>query len=473
MLRKLMPALKIRALILLPVLLLATNLASADDLPELGALLLSPEAEEELGQNLLRNWRRSLPLLEDPPLDHYVQSLVSGLASYSGVEGYGLRVLVINDEAVNAFAAPGGILGLNVGLLKFVDSEVQLAGVIAHELAHLQLRHFVRQLSANQQARQLNTASMIATIGLLLTGNPALAIGTAVGSSALSMESRLSYSREYEREADIASLDTLEAAGYDPQSIAAFLRKLDRASSQNQDLAFLYTHPLSSERASYLNARLSATPALPADASARPDFNLKLMLARIDWLNNQQLRTDTDADLATYRVSLDRSDCPAALTASASLAQRYPDNLYLGAQDVANQIDCAAGDYLASSAQLIQLFGASKLSLSLRARAWQSAGEWQRALEVHQSLTRSYPEEPQLWRAYAQAATRSGDDTLALRAQAEMLQLSGQIPQALRLLRRALELNSDTSIETAKLEARLAELEQLGAEPGEAQRRRP
>ena len=449
-----------RAFLLLAFLLSSLSI-SATEAPQLGAFVISKEQEYEIGQQLLRNWRRSMPMVSDKVLQHYVSTMVQALASYSNLESYQLQVLLINDDEVNAFAAPGGILGINTGLLKFVDSEAQLAGVIAHELAHLQLRHFVRQLGELEQARQVSTASLVATIGLLLTGNPLLAITTTVGSTAFNAESRLSYSRSYEREADIASLRTLEAAGYGPQVIAGFLRKLQQVSGQNQDLAFLYTHPLSSERVSYLNARLASSSAEATEA-ASVDFNLQLMRVRISWYNDQR-QPQLSADLQLYQDSLE-PECAVAEPAARELAMRWRNNIYVQAQWLQVQIDCQPESALATANAFIALFGSSKLSRQLQAQAQLSAGLGEQARASYQQLSVLYPQDLEIMRSYAQVASQTGAPTAALQAQAELMQLQGLFTQALRLLEQARTSASGQSIEQAKITARIAELRQMAGD---------
>ena len=439
-------------------ILLALGVGLAQAAPELGGMALSKNQENELGQQLLRSWRNSLPLIEDRAINHYVESLVAQLASYSGLEGYQVHVLVIDNQEVNAFAAPGGVIGINSGLIKFVDNEAQLAGVIAHELAHLQQRHFVRQLGEIEQTAQLSTLSMIATIGLLLAGNPALAITTAVGNSALNAQSRLSYSRAYEREADIVSIEMLEASGHGTRAISSFLEKLNQVSGQNQDLAFLYTHPLSSERASYLNARAAAIGSKPVEVGR--DFDLELMRLRINWYNEQP-QPVADPDLQLYQSALDAAECSARLEASAALAQEYPENIYVRAQQLELLSDCQPESAPAAAEDLVTLFGASKFSLELRAQALQSAGQRQRASQSYAELSRAYPNDLGIATAYAQIASQNGDNTAALRAQAEALQLRGLFPQAIRLLEQARQDLGEDDIERAKISTRIETLQQL------------
>ena len=444
--------------LLLSILLLALGVGSTQAAPELGGMALSKNQENELGQQLLRSWRNSLPLIEDRAINYYVESLVAQMASYSGLEGYQVHVLVIDNPEVNAFAAPGGVIGINSGLIKFVDNEAQLAGVIAHELAHLQQRHFVRQLGEMEQTAQLSTLSMIATIGLLLAGNPALAITTAVGNSALNAQSRLSYSRAYEREADIVSIETLEASGHGTRAISSFLEKLNQVSGQNQDLAFLYTHPLSSERASYLNARAAAIGSKPIEVGR--DFDLELMRLRINWYNEQP-QPVAEPDLQLYQSALGAPECSARLEASAALAQEYPENIYVRAQQLELFSDCQPESAPAAAEDFVTLFGASKFSLELRAQALQSADQRQRASQSYAELSRMYPNDLGIATAYAQIASQNGDNTAALRAQAEALQLRGLFPQAIRLLEQARQDLDEDDIERAKISTRIEALQQL------------
>lgn len=259
-----MPA---RAPLRLPLVLLAALIAlpacesacgKAHELTEsVGESLISVELEQELGAQMAAQFRREVTLHPDPVVQRYIEDLGGELVAHAqGIpEGMAFEFRVIDaPDVVNAVAMPGGHIYVFSGLLRAVDSEAELAGVLAHEIAHVAERHVVAQLV---------TAMGIQAIRALALGDEGGELARVVADFA-TMGALGAFSRTAEREADTLGIRTLVAAGWDPRGYATFFEKLG-ATAARPDLVtrFASTHPDPAERAARaraLAAELEATP---------------------------------------------------------------------------------------------------------------------------------------------------------------------------------------------------------------------
>ena len=257
-------------------------------LPSLGnSEGISLSAERKLGDRIARELYRDPDYLEDPVLDEYIQRLWAPLVKAAAARGelspdlqerFAWRVLLGRDRTVNAFALPGGYLGVHLGLIAVVSSPDELASVLAHELSHVTQRHIARSMDEQAKMTPWVIGSMI--LGALAASkNPQAAQGLIVGGQAAAMQSQLSYSRDMEREADRVGFGVLTDAGYDPQGFVGMFAKLQQASGLNDSGAFPYlrSHPLTTERIADMQARLQLSG--PA-ARAPADLAQALMSAR-------------------------------------------------------------------------------------------------------------------------------------------------------------------------------------------------
>ena len=223
-----------------------TPVVGANTLPLLGdynSSIISLNTEHKIGQSIIRQIRGTNQNLRDPIVDNYVQGLAWDLIPTSQLSDKRILLEVIGNLSVNAFAAPGGVLGIHAGLILTTQSEGELASVISHELAHLSQRHFAAQLD-NQRR---NTPFAIATIlaGILVTVANAEA-GSAVlsGTAANSASANLAFSRKNEQEADRIGMLNLSKAGFDPNAMPAmFTRLLDLQRLQGSDTTGVFTDP--------------------------------------------------------------------------------------------------------------------------------------------------------------------------------------------------------------------------------------
>lgn len=257
-------------------------------LPELGdGQSLSLSDERQLGDRIARELYRDPGYIEDPVLDEYIQLLWAPLIQAAAKRGdlspelqerFAWRILLGRDRTVNAFALPGGYLGVHLGLIAVVGSHDELASVLAHELSHVSQRHIARGMSEQGRMTPWLMAAMVLGV-LAASKNPDGAQALIVGGQAAAVQSQLSYSRDMEREADRVGYGILVDAGYDPRGFVGMFGKLQQAAGLNDSGAFPYlrSHPLTSERMADMQARQP----LQGPASAAPgDTTQALMSAR-------------------------------------------------------------------------------------------------------------------------------------------------------------------------------------------------
>lgn len=297
------------------------------NLPSLGdsmAGTISTQEEFEYGRELLRSIRRETQTLDDPLIEEYVANLTYKLAAHSELNDRRLAFVVIDSEALNAFAAPGGIIGVNAGLFQYAGNEGEFASVLAHELAHLSQRHFARRNEMARNNALPNLATMLASIVVAATVGGDAGQAAIMGSQAAAMDQQLRYSRNNEQEADRIGIRTLQDAGFDPDDMAGMFERMLRSSSFSQrPPEFLSTHPLSESRVADSRNRAASYPSVDPE-----EYNIefRLMKQRVNVHMARDLESiivqgerelprlrGKDADSLRYGIALAqlRSDRPA------------------------------------------------------------------------------------------------------------------------------------------------------------------
>ena len=282
-------------------------------LPALGDSVsedLPVAAERKLGDQIMREIRRDPDYSDDPLLLEYLESVWQPLVAQARRAGnigadtderFAWEAFLVRDRSVNAFALPGGYVGVHLGLLAIAATRDELASVLAHEMSHVTQRHIARSISASKRASLLSVASMI--VGVLVASRAGrsgadAANAALAGGQALAMQGQINFSRDMEREADRVGIAVMESAGFAPDGMAAMFEKLDQTSRLNDSGGFPYlrSHPLTSERIGEARSRLgagrlpglrAANPLEHAIAQARARV---LMDPRVDGLRRSQSR---------------------------------------------------------------------------------------------------------------------------------------------------------------------------------------
>ena len=243
---------------LLFMLLVPLSVANAH-LPNIGgpaSTELSPAKEIELGQVLLTEIRRRLPVSDDPELIQYVQALGTRITSGGLDSNFPFTFLLVEDPSINGFALPGGIIAINSGLLTLATQESELASVFAHEIAHVSQRHIARNF---ENAKSFNVVSALTFLGALLATVYNVDLGQAalMTSQAGLQQAQFAYSRSFEQEADRIGMQLMVSANIDPYGMPLFFKRLQKHTQLNRGRLpeFLRTHPLTLKRISESEAR--------------------------------------------------------------------------------------------------------------------------------------------------------------------------------------------------------------------------
>lgn len=239
------------------------NAVTTLDLPDIGdstGTILSPEFERRLGQAFLSQVRKQTDIISDPEIEAYIQSIGYRLVSHSDNNTQVFTFFVINDPLINAFAAPGGIVGVNSGVILNSSNESELAGVMAHEVVHVTQKHMARSF---EQRSRMNLPMLAAMLGAILVATQNAEAGQAAliavqGSAA---QAQINFTRANESEADRIGMQLLARAGFNPRGMPGFFEKLQRnARFAGQAPEFLRSHPLTINRIADSRARAASYP---------------------------------------------------------------------------------------------------------------------------------------------------------------------------------------------------------------------
>jgi len=262
---------------LLPIflLLIPFNLY-AEGLPDLGdesQTVISPQMERQIGEQSMFQIRASEQYLNDPEITDYLNRLGKRLVANSSEPSQPFEFFVIDDAAINAFAMPGGFIGVNTGLIMLSQNESELASVLSHEISHVTQHHLARMISG----RKYDSLAAMATIAVAILAardNPEAAQAGIVGAQGGLMQRQLDFTREHEKEADRIGIDLLQQSGFDPHAMPSFFERLQKATQlvEGDTPSYLRTHPLTTERVADVGNRVQRIPfKLVADSL---DFHL-------------------------------------------------------------------------------------------------------------------------------------------------------------------------------------------------------
>ena len=222
------------------------------NLPNIGdsaGQLITPEEERQVGAAFMRHLRQSEILVQDPEIESYIQSLGYRLLANSDLLPHEFTFFVVDDPAINAFAVPGGYIGIHTGLLLAAETESELAGVVAHEIAHIMQRHMARSVEAAERLSIPATAALLAAL-LIGTQNSEAGMAAAMAAQAGSLQYQINFTRANEKEADRVGIGILSEAGFDPMGMPKFFERLQKSSRLYGEAPpeFLSTHPVTTNR---------------------------------------------------------------------------------------------------------------------------------------------------------------------------------------------------------------------------------
>jgi predicted Zn-dependent protease len=242
--------------------------ANAQTLPDLGdesQALFSPVQERKLGESVVRQIRAQGAYLEDPEVNDYLNELGQRLVIAVPDNKQDFQFFAVADPSINAFALPGGYVGVNTGLILLTQTESELASVLAHEITHVTQHHFTRAMAGQQRSLLYAIAALAVAIAASRAGGSSSgqAANAAIASAqAISMQTQLNYTRENEFEADRIGFQRLDAAGFDDTGMASLMLRLQKQSrfSESNIPSYLRTHPITYERIAEAQARAQDKP---------------------------------------------------------------------------------------------------------------------------------------------------------------------------------------------------------------------
>ncbi|MGD9952091.1 MAG: M48 family metalloprotease [Burkholderiales bacterium] len=452
--------------------------ASAQPLPELGdaaGAAIAPQVERRIGEAIARDIRfRNPSYVDDAEINDYLDSLGRRLlaASAQARQGFEFEFFAVRDAAINAFALPGGFVGVHTGLLLAAGNESELASVLAHEIAHVTQRHIARQIGAQQQ---MQLPSMVALAAAILLGasRPDLAAGAAAAAQGGVIQQQLNYTRDFEREADRIGYRMLLEAGFDVRAMPGFFEKMQRYSRLGDDgsvPSYLRTHPMTTERIADAQGRAEHAPYRQYMDSL--DFHLaraKLRAEAGEPLDAVATLAGAVRDRRYANEAAARYGLVVAQLRARQVAEAQGGLESLRATGAASpmiealaaRVQQAAGDEagaLATLRQALQRYPGRLPLVYELAQALQRTGQQKAALAVLQESVRRHPDDARLRALQAQSYAALGKRLLQHQAQAELYVLHGSMPAAIEQLQLAQSAGDGDFYELSAVEARLREL---------------
>ncbi len=241
-----------------------TNVPSLPSLGDTSREALSPVIERKLGEEIMRDIRFNRDYLEDPPIIEYLNNLgntlVTARPGARGEANYDYFFFCVRDPMLNAFALPGGFIGVHSALLLAAQSESELASVLSHEIGHVAQRHIARQLGEQKTDALIPLAAMILA-ALVAKDSPDAAMGVMMGGQGMAIQRQLNFGRDAEREADRVGFQIMGAAGYETNGMVAFFQRMQNATKMyDTSMPWLMSHPLTTERIADIQARIREQP---------------------------------------------------------------------------------------------------------------------------------------------------------------------------------------------------------------------
>ena len=449
--------------------------AGTTDLPYLGSsanstLTLSDEAQ--IGRMVMRDLRDQNQLLDDPEIIDYLQNLGNQLAAQAPESAQGFNFFVVRDNSINAFALPGGFIGVNQGLITATANEAQLASVLAHEIAHVTQRHIARSMQAQVRQSLASAAALLAAIivGAATGSADATQAGIAIATGAAAQQG-INFTRANEYEADRIGISFLAAAGFDANSMSDFFEMLGRRNglSGSQVPEFLKTHPVTANRIA--DSRSRAAQLKQNVRNEAPTYAFIRERVRV-------IGAAIDSDLQHYYTTL-------AKTRVLSSAQRYGAALaklntvnrdeatqelrrLSAAQPTSPMLQAALGQALLATGKVLEARQTLQAALELAPRnvpltlryaevLLQSDG----AIEAHAvllDLFNNVPPTPEQIRYTALAASNAGDMGDSYYYLGEYHLTNGDLKQAFKVLELALAEPNLSVVQQARFEARIKEV---------------
>lgn len=451
-------------------------------LPEMGDSsdsALSPAQARKIGERLMRRMQRVLYINTDPLVQDYIQSLGYRLASFSDNKTLQFTFFVVNDKGVNAFAAPGGFIGINTGLILTSQSEDELAAVLAHEIAHITQKHLARSVEAASKHR---LATMLIILAAVLVGSQSselteAAIATGIATSA---QLRINFTRANEQEADRIGIMLLHRAGFNPNSMATFFERMQQSLRLygSRPPEFLSTHPVTSNR---IGEARSRSRDLQPGKNERDRLDYFLIRARLRVLSSnephkleKQIRLnlengsylDKTAERYALALSLLVNDKPQqALPLATRLYRQHPDRIIM----ILLQADALHKAGKTGKAERVyklalENYPNNRAIVSATAGLMLKTGKAAQAKKLLAAYMRNKKADAGIYRLAANAASQLKQPDESMLFLAEHYFALGRVSDAIQQLQRANKLPNLDYFMSSRIQARLLEMKKIASE---------
>jgi predicted Zn-dependent protease len=414
----------VKSLVTLLIALAATQIAVAepnDKLPDFGSpadVALSKSREAQLGRGVMLQLRNAGVVVDDPQLTEYIGSLGGQISSHANNGDFNFHFFFVKDNEINAFALPGGFVGVNSGLLLATNNENELAGVLAHEISHVTQRHIARAMYDNERTSIVSMAAMLLGAAANVPGDAIS--GVVMGAQGMAQQHQINFTRSNEAEADRVGMDVLSSAGFDPNGMASFFDEIQKryGSQEARVPALLQSHPVTSERIAEARSRARQLP--PTKHADSVSYGLAK--ARLEVLA-------ASTPEAAYSLFKDRGD-------SENPADRYGlalAEMRLSLNDNAERImrDLATEHPTVIAYRIGQ------------AEALMASGSTDEALKHYKDAERLFPRNVPLTISYAEALIAAGQASAAHSMLLDLLNNVEATPEQLRLIARAANAEGD------------------------------
>ncbi len=451
----------------------STAYANSINLPDIGLSannIMTPQEERKIGESFMRHLRRSIKIIDDPEISEYINMLGYQLVASSDSPTEKYTFFIIEDPSINAFAAPGGYIGINSGLLLATQSESELAAVLAHEIAHITQRHLIRSLEKSGQMNLATVAAIIAAIALSSQdgqASQAVLMSTIAGQA----QAQINFTRVHEKEADRVGMPLLARAGFDPRSMPLFFERLHQASRyyENSAPAFLQTHPVTLDRITDSRNRAVQYPKITKNKSHMyATMRNKLYTVThadpkqaIDYFQAALKEKPTDENHYGYALALrSNGQYTESRAALKKLIEKEPHRIsYLIALAQTENIEKKTNKALQIYKTALDFSPHNHPLTIYYSKVLLQSGQSKQARKILYEHAKRHPSDPLIYKLLARAESETGLLTEAHQSLATFFHLNGETRESIRHLEIAFKLTSTADIyQRLRIENRLKEL---------------
>jgi predicted Zn-dependent protease len=466
------------------IVLVSAGLANAQDdgIPDFGeGNAVSLSQEYLMGRAWLMQFRRQAPILSDPQLQDYIERLIYRLVETSQLKERRLEIVLVNNKTINAFAVPGGVVGVHNGLILAAETEAQLASVLGHELAHLSQRHFSRSQENAQKSQKMAMLGLLGGLVAAAAGSGDAAMAAMMGSQAAAQDAALRYSRQHEQEADRVGMQNTTASGFDPYGAAGMFEVMQAESRKygSRPPEFLLTHPLTEKRIADARNRAGQYPRRMYEDN--PEFHLMRARVELSFIEDpaeavahfRKQRKETrgsEAVAAQYGLILaltENGEYAEARKLLKPMREFRPADLNYALAEV--EIDLQEGAFDEAIRKLRRgleiMPGNHPVTIQL-AKTYFKAGQYSDADQLLTAHARRKPTNATLWYWLAEVQGLAGNQLGLHQSRAEYFFLNGAMPLALEQLDLARKLAKD-NVTIVRIERRAAFFHEVGRALGQ------